>query len=113
MLVGSNKSIQICDITCKCTPRYLVEVLAKYPFTYTHQKYFALIQAKDAIIRNDILFITKEYSRIKYVVDKVFFMYNSFPINFLFVMLRKPEVLPFTFSDRLGDFHLVWRGGAQ
>ena len=93
MLVGSNKSIQICDITCKCTPRYLVEVLAKYPlkiFTYTNRKYFALIQAKDAIFRNAILFVTKECSRIKYVVDKVFFMYNSFPIDFLFVMLRKP-----------------------
>ena len=36
------------------------------------------------IIRNDIFLITKECSRIKYIVDKVFFMYNTFPINFLF-----------------------------
>ena len=44
----------------------------------TNWKYFDLIQAKDAIIRNDIHFITKVYSRIKYVVDKVFFVFNSF-----------------------------------
>ena len=77
----------------------MVEVLAKYPskiFTYTNRKYFVLIQAKDAIIRNDIIFITKECSKIKYVVDKVFFMYK---INVGLKHRKGLELLGFLHSD--------------
>ena len=55
-------------VTCECTPKYVVKVLAKYDlmiFTFTNWKTFSLIQVNDAIFRFELFLLPKKQIRCR------------------------------------------------